>query len=68
MFTVDSTVDTVQGAKKQFVKTFVQNETAATAMNEFIDHKLNTQRKLPKLVLIHSLHWPANQQRHFKML
>lgn len=37
MFTIDATIDAVQNGKKQFVKTFVQNETAATAMNDFID-------------------------------
>ena len=49
MFTVDSTVDTVQGAKKQFVKTFVQNETAATAMNEFIDAQADYTKKAVKV-------------------
>ena len=49
MFTVDSTVDTVQGAKKQFVKTFVQNETAATAMNEFIDAQAEYTKKATKV-------------------
>lgn len=37
MFTLDTTIDAVQSAKKQFVKTFVTNETIATAMNEFVD-------------------------------
>jgi hypothetical protein len=49
MFTVDSTVDTVQGVKKQFVKTFVQNETAATAMNEFIDAQAEYTKKAAKV-------------------
>lgn len=49
MFTVDSTVDTVQGAKKQFVKTFVQNETAAAAMNEFIDAQAEYTKKAAKV-------------------
>ena len=49
MFTVDQTVDTVQGAKKQFVKTFVQNETAATAMNEFIDAQAEYTKKAAKV-------------------
>jgi len=49
MFTVDSTVDAVQGAKKQFVKTFVQNETAATAMNEFIDAQADYTKKAAKV-------------------
>ena len=37
MFTLDTTIDTVQSAKKQFVKTFITNETIAKAMNEFVD-------------------------------
>ena len=49
MFTVDATIDTVQGAKKQFVKTFVQNETAATAMNEFIDAQSDYTKKAAKV-------------------
>jgi hypothetical protein len=49
MFTVDSTVDAVQNGKKQFVKTFVQNETAATAMNEFIDAQAEYTKKAAKV-------------------
>ena len=30
-------IDTIQNAKKTFVKTFVQNETIARAMNDFVD-------------------------------
>jgi hypothetical protein len=37
MFTLDATIDAVQNGKKQFVKTFVQNEKVAEAMNSFID-------------------------------
>ena len=37
MFTLDATIDAVQNGKKQFVKTFVQNEKIADAMNLFID-------------------------------
>ena len=37
MFTADATIDAVQGAKKQFVKTFVQNEKVAEALNTFVD-------------------------------
>lgn len=49
MFTVDETIDTVQGVKKQFVKTFVQNETAATAINEFIDAQADYTKKAAKV-------------------
>ena len=49
MFTTDATIDAVQGAKKQFVKTFVQNETAATAMNEFIDAQAAYTKKAAKV-------------------
>lgn len=37
MFTFDTTIDAVQTGKKQFVKTFVNNEVVADALNEFID-------------------------------
>ena len=37
MFTIDSTIDAVQTAKKQWVKTFIQNATVAQAMNSFVD-------------------------------
>jgi hypothetical protein len=45
MFTLEATVDAVQGAKKQFVNTFVQNETAAQAMNQFIDAQAEYTKK-----------------------
>jgi uncharacterized protein (UPF0332 family) len=37
MFTFDTAIDAVQTGKKQFVKTFVNNEKIADALNEFID-------------------------------
>ena len=37
MFTLDATIDAVQNGKKTFVKTFVQNEKIAEALNGFID-------------------------------
>jgi hypothetical protein len=37
MFTIDSTVDSIQTAKKKFVSTFVTNKVAADAMNKFVD-------------------------------
>jgi hypothetical protein len=49
MFTVDQTIDAVQNGKKEFVKTFVQNETAATAMNEFIDAQAEYTKKAAKV-------------------
>jgi hypothetical protein len=49
MFTIDATIDAVQTGKKQFVKTFVQNETAATAMNEFIDAQAAYTKKAAKV-------------------
>jgi gas vesicle protein len=33
----DQAIDTIQSAKKQFVTMFVQNDTMAKAMNEFVD-------------------------------
>jgi len=49
MFTLDATIDAVQNGKKQFVKTFVQNETAATAMNDFIDAQAEYTKKATKV-------------------
>jgi hypothetical protein len=37
MFTINNTIDAVQTAKKQWVKTFVQNEAVAKAMNDYVD-------------------------------
>jgi hypothetical protein len=45
MFTADAIIDTVQNGKKTFVKTFVQNEAAATAMNSFIDAQADYTKK-----------------------
>jgi len=49
MFTADQFIDTVQNGKKQFVKTFVQNEAAATAMNSFIEAQAEYTRKAAKV-------------------
>jgi hypothetical protein len=49
MFTADAIIDTVQNGKKQFVKTFVQNEAAATAMNNFIDAQADYTKKATKV-------------------
>ncbi len=38
MFTLDTTIDAVQTAKKQFVNTaFAKHEAVAKALNEFVD-------------------------------
>jgi len=49
MFTLDATIDTVQNGKKQFVKTFVQNEKIADAMNTFIDEQAAYTKKAAKV-------------------
>jgi len=49
MFTVDQTIDAVQNGKKEFVKTFVQNETVAQAMNTFIDTEAEFAKKAAKV-------------------
>jgi len=49
MFTVDATVDAVQNGKKQFVKTFVQNEKMAEAMNSFIDAQSEYTKRAAKV-------------------
>jgi hypothetical protein len=37
MFTFDTTIDAVQNGKKQFVNTFVVNDTVKEALNSFVD-------------------------------
>jgi hypothetical protein len=37
MFTPEDFINSVVKSKKQFVSTFVKNEAAAKAMNEFVD-------------------------------
>jgi hypothetical protein len=49
MFTIDNTVDTIQGAKKQFVKTFVTNEKVAEALNSFVDAQSEYTKKAAKV-------------------
>ena len=49
MFTLDATIDAVQTGKKQFVKTFVQNEKIAEAMNTFIDEQAAYTKKAAKV-------------------
>jgi hypothetical protein len=49
MFTLDATIDAVQTSKKQFVKTFVQNEKVAEAMNSFIDEQAAYTKKAAKV-------------------
>ena len=49
MFTLDATIDAVQTGKKQFVKTFVQNEKIAEAMNTFIDAQASYTKQAAKV-------------------
>jgi hypothetical protein len=49
MFTLDATIDAVQTGKKQFVKTFVQNEKVAEAMNTFIDAQASYTKQAAKV-------------------
>lgn len=37
MFTLDTTIDAIQTAKKQAIKTFVQHEAIAKELNSFVD-------------------------------
>jgi hypothetical protein len=48
MFTADAMIDTIQNGKKQFVKTFVTNETIAESMNQFIDSQADYTKKAVK--------------------
>ena len=51
MFTLDTTIDAVQTGKKQFVKTFVQDEKIADALNQFIDNQTEYTKKAAKATL-----------------
>jgi hypothetical protein len=37
MFITDTLIDSIQSGKKQFVKTFINNEKVAQSLNAFID-------------------------------
>jgi hypothetical protein len=49
MFTADAIIDAVQTGKKTFVNTFVTNETAKTAMVNFIDAQAEYTKKAAKV-------------------
>jgi len=51
MFTLDTTIDAVQTSKKQFVKTFVQDEKIADTLNQFIDNQTEYTKKAAKATL-----------------
>lgn len=51
MFTIDTTIDTVQTGKKQFVKTFVLNEPIAKALTNFIDAQTEYTKKAAKVAV-----------------
>ena len=49
MFTLDQAIDAVQNGKKQFVKTFVTNETVAEALTSFVDAQSDYTKKAAKV-------------------
>lgn len=49
MFTSEAIIDAVQNSKKQFVKTFVTNETVAAAMNSFVDAQAEYTKRAAKV-------------------
>jgi hypothetical protein len=49
MFTAEAMIDTIQGAKKTWVKTFVTNEQVATALNGFVDAQADYTKKAVKV-------------------
>jgi hypothetical protein len=51
MFTLDTTIDAVQTGKKQFVKTFIQDEKIAEALNQFIDNQTEYTKKATKATM-----------------
>lgn len=51
MFTLDATIDAVQTGKKQFVNTFVQNETVKEALIKFVDAQTDYTKKASKVAV-----------------
>ena len=49
MFTAETMIDTIQGAKKTWVKTFVTNEQVATALTSFVDAQADYTKKAVKV-------------------
>ena len=47
MFTADNVIDTIQTTKKQYVNTYVTNQTVADALNQFVD----TQTEYTKTIV-----------------
>ena len=41
----NTSIDTIQGTKKQFVKTFISNDRLATVFNNFIDAQTDYTKK-----------------------
>jgi hypothetical protein len=49
MFTADALIDTVQTGKKNFVNTFVTNETIKEALINFVDAQADYTKKAAKV-------------------
>lgn len=49
MFTLDATIDAIQNGKKQFVNTFVQNESVKEALVKFVDAQSEYTKKAVKV-------------------
>jgi hypothetical protein len=49
MFTADALIDTVQTGKKNFVNTFVTNETVKEALVSFVDAQTEYTKKAAKV-------------------
>jgi hypothetical protein len=50
MFTLDSTIDQIQGSKKDFVKKWVTNPQMAEAMNGYVDVQTQFVKQIVKSV------------------
>ena len=48
MFAVDTFIDTVQGAKKQFVSTFVTDKEIQKPLNAFVDTQTEFVKQIVK--------------------
>jgi len=45
---INTSIDTISGAKTQFVKTFVQNEEVAKSLNSYIDAQQSFAKSVVK--------------------
>ena len=66
MFTPDNFVDTVQTAKKTWIKTFITNDHIAESMNHFVDSQADYTKKAFKATSDAHKKLPPKQSKQSK--